>query len=170
MTRTRLVFVAGAAIAAATVAACSKTPPAEPEVDTAKVVAAVKADVRQLVADFNAHDAPKAVSHDAPGMVGMFHGAPNVVGPDADLAQTKQQMADPLAKVEVSNETVDVADSGDLAVYRATYAFTTTDPHTKKPAVEHGNWLIGYSQQPGGAWKIIWNVVSDTPAPAPAKG
>ncbi len=54
----------------------------------------------------------------------------------------------------------------DMAVYRATYNFTSTDPKTKAPATETGNWVIGYKTVDGG-WKMAWSVVSDTPAAAP---
>lgn len=43
----------------------------------------------QLVTDFNACDAVKTVGHDASGVVWMYHGQPNVIGADADLADTK---------------------------------------------------------------------------------
>ena len=154
--------------AAVSLAGCNAPAPAKPAVDTAKVADAVKADADQLVADFNVRDAAKAVAHDAPGTVAMFHGAPNVVGVDADLANTKVQMADPAMRLVVSDETVDVAASGDMAVYHSTYAYTFTDPKTKKATTENGNWLIGYKQQPDGSWKITWNIVSDTPPAAPA--
>ena len=153
------------ALAAASLAACTK--PAE-KADTTKIADAVKAEVTQLIADFNAHDVAKAVSHDAPDMVGMFHGAPNIVGPEADTAMTKQQVADPAARIAVSDESVDVAASGDMAVYRATYAYMMTDPATKKIVTENGNWLVGYKPQADGSWKIAWNVVSDTGAAAAA--
>lgn len=155
-----------AALMGVSLAACTKPTPATPAVDTGKIVAAIKADAAELVTNFNTHDAVKSVAHDAPDMVGMFHGAANVVGPAADLALTKQQVADPSAKITTSNETVDVAASGEMAVYRASYVYNFTNPKTKKPATEHGNWLIGYRQQPDGGWKIAWNVVSDTPATA----
>jgi ketosteroid isomerase-like protein len=120
----------------------------------------VMADVHQLIAQFNAHDAAGAVSHDAPDFVGMFHGTPNYIGPAGDLAITKAQLADPAAKVVVTDERVDA--SGDLAVYRSTYAFTYTDPKTKAVTVEHGNWLLGYRLEPDKTWKVIWSSVSDT--------
>lgn len=151
-------------VGAFTLSACTK-PVAT--ADTAKIADTIKADAAQLVEHFNTHDAEKAVSHDAPDYVGMFHGAPNVVGPAADLALTKLQVADPASKISVSDETVDVASAGDMAVYRATYVYTMTDAATKKPITENGNWLLGYKPQPDGAWKIAWAVVSDT-GPAPA--
>lgn len=154
-------------VMAASLVACDKAVAPAPAVDKAKIADAVKADAHELITAFNARDAAKAVSHDAKDMVGMFHGTPNVVGMDQDLAMTKQQFADnSVAKIEVSNESVDVAASGDIAVYRASYSFSGVDPKTKKAITETGNWVVGYKQEDG-AWKIAWNVVSDAPA-APA--
>jgi ketosteroid isomerase-like protein len=146
------------ALAVAGLAACAK-PPA---VGTAKIADAVKADAEQVVTEFNARDAAKAVAHDAPDFVGMAHGAPNTMGPAADLAGTKQQMADPALKFAVGDEHVDVAASGEMAVYRAAYVFTFTDPKTKAPVTENGNWVVGYRKQADGAWKMAWDVLSDT--------
>jgi ketosteroid isomerase-like protein len=167
MTNTKIIGVAMTVLAAAPLVACSPPTPTKVAADTSKIAAAVKADADQLVADFNAHDAAKSVSHDAPGIVGMFHGAPNTVGADADLAATKRQAADLSSKLAVSDETIDVAAAGDMAIYRATYVYTSTDPKTKKPVTETGNWVVGYKPQPDGTWKIVWDVVSDT-GPAPA--
>jgi ketosteroid isomerase-like protein len=171
MTHSKLSSAALAVGAALSLAACQQPAPppaAAAAVDTAKIADAVKADAQQLVADFNAKDAVKATAHDAPDYVGMFHGAPNVVGPAQDLELTKQQVADPAVDLKVSDESVDVAKAGDMAVYRSTYAYSFTDPKTKRPTTETGNWLLGYKAQPDGSWKIAWGVVSDTPAPAPA--
>lgn len=165
MTSNPITLIAMSAVAALSLSACAKPEPAKPAVDTTKVGEAVKSEAHQLVADFNAHDAAKAVSHDAPGEVSIFHGQPNTVGVEADLANTKLQVADPASKITVSNETVDVAASGDMAVYHASYVYDLTDPKTKKPASETGNWLVGYKLVDG-VWKVAWNVVSDTPAAA----
>jgi ketosteroid isomerase-like protein len=169
----KLICASASVLAVAALAACSQ-PAAKPAVDTAKVADAVKADVHDMLAAFNAHDVAKAVSHDAPDMVGMFHDAPNIKGPDEDTKMTTTLFtATPDAKLEVADETVDVAASGDMAVYRATYTFSGVDPKTKKATPEKGNWIVGYKQVDG-AWKIAWNVVSDigtgngVPAPAAA--
>jgi ketosteroid isomerase-like protein len=161
MTMTVLKSTAAVAILAAALASCAK--PAPPP-DPAKAAEAVKADVKQMVAEFNAKDVDKAISHDAADMVGIFHGAPNIMGPEQDRALTKEQVAN-LVSLVVSDETVDVAKSADMAVYRATYAYTVNDPKTGKPVTEHGNWILHYKKE-GDAWKIATNVVSDTPAPA----
>jgi ketosteroid isomerase-like protein len=168
MFKSKLGGVAFSILLTGALAACAKPQPAKPAVDAAKVAEDVKADLHQLVADFNSHDAGKAVGHDAADYVGMFHGLPNVKGPAEDLALTKQQVADPLSKVSVSDETVDVASAGDMAVYRATYAYDFTDPKTKAPATEHGNWVVGYKRQADGSLKVAWGVVTDTSAPTAA--
>ncbi len=167
MTKLQLAGAAAAALMAASLGACDKTPaPA----DTGKISDAVKADVAQLVADFNAHDPVKTSAHNAPDVVSMNHGGPNVVGAGANLAAAKKSVADDSSQhVSVADATVDVAASGDMAVYRSTYVFTGTNPKTKATITENGNYLAGYKKQPDGSWKIEWSVVSDTgPAAPPA--
>ncbi len=154
----------------APLAACGSAQDAAPKIDTAAVASEVKSDMQTMVAAFNAHDAEGAVALDGPDFVGMFHGMANVVGADQDLAVTKEQTADPAAKVTVSAEQVDVADAGDMALYTASYVFDFTNPATKKPATEYGNWVLVFKRQPDGSMKLYRSVVSDTPAPAAAEG
>lgn len=126
---------------------------------------AIKADVDQLVRDFNAHDAARVAGHDVADVVQMSHGGPNIVGAATDLASNRQQfMADPSAHIAVADPRVDVAPSGEMAVYRSTYVFTSTGEKTGKPITEPGNYLAGYRLQSDGTWKMAWSVVSDTPA------
>ena len=91
MHRVVIIRFASAIAAVALLASCGAQPAAE-AVDTGKIAEVVKANTAEVIAAFNAHDAEKAVSYDAPDYVGMFHGIPNVVGPEADLALTKQQV------------------------------------------------------------------------------
>ena len=152
------------AVALALVAGCNTAPAA----DSAKVGDEVKTNMAEMVAAFAARDADKAVSWDAPDFVGMMHGMENVTGQAGDLALTKAQVADPEMKFSVSNAVVDVAASGDLAVWRASYNYTYTDPVTKQPKTELGNWVVGWKRQSDGTLKEAWGIVSDTPAPAAA--
>jgi ketosteroid isomerase-like protein len=152
---------------AAALASCDKNAAASTKVDKSAVTVAIKNDVRDLVSALNAKDVDKAVSHDGPNYVFMFHGAPNTVGADQDKTTTKDVVADPLFWVTLGNESVDVADSGEMAVYRTSYQYRHTGA-SKKEAKELGNWVMGYKKQPDGAWKIEWSVISDTSEP-PAK-
>ena len=174
MTKIQLAGAATAVLMSASLCACNPPPSAasaaKPAADTSKDADAIKADQTQMAADFNSHDVTKAVSHDAPDIVGMFHGQPNIVGVAADTAATKQMFAaDPTGHYSTTNETVDVAASGDMAVYRATYAFTGTDPKTKKPISETGNMVTGYKKQPDGSWKVAWSIGANTPPAAAGK-
>lgn len=161
--------VAIAGLAMAAVSGCHHKWGGGKGADVAKVTDEAKALVSDLTAAYNAHDAAKAASFDAPDYVSMFHDFPNAVGPAADEASMKQQFADPAAHFETTVASVDVAKSGDLAVVRTTYKFTSTDPKTKQPATESGNWVAGLKRQSDGSLKLAWSIGADVPStPAPA--
>ena len=111
----------------AALAGCSTAEPGSAD-DSAKIMAAVKAEFAALVTSLNRHDAAGVVAHDEPGYIGMFHGAPNTVGSAANLVGTTRQLADPAAKVTILDQVIDVAASGELAIDRATYEYVYTDP------------------------------------------
>jgi hypothetical protein len=150
--------------AALALAGCGST--GSKTADPAKTAGLVKDAASALVVAFNAHDAKKAVSFDAGEYIGMMHGTNNVIGPGQDLGLTTKQLEDPAAKLAMSDLAVDVANSGEMAVSTATYAYTFTDPVTKAPTTEKGNWVIGWKLQPDGNVKATWSVVSDTAKPA----
>ncbi|WP_419807350.1 YybH family protein [Sphingomonas sp.] len=131
--------------------------------DPAATAVEIKSLVRDHIAAFNARDAIGATSMQTSDYLGFFHGAPNTIGHDADLAVTKAQVADPAMKLVIANEYVDVAMAGDMATWRCTYRYTYTDPATKQVRVEFGNYIIGFRRQPDGKMKAAWSVVSDTP-------
>lgn len=137
--------------------------------DTAKIAESIKADVAKAVAGFNAKDVAAATAIDADDYVSMFHGIPNAVGKAEDVKLTQSQVGGSETKLEVANQSVDVAASGDMAVVRMTYTFTYDDPATHKPATEAGNWLLGFRKQADGSMKANWGVVSDTGKPAAPK-
>lgn len=164
MSKSHLISLVPAAAALALVAGCSQTANS----NAAKASEEVKANMTELVAAFIARDADKAVSWDAPDFIGMYHGTPNVVGQEADRALTKQQVADPGMKFSLGDPVVDAAASGDLVIWRATYNYTYTDPATKQPRTEVGNWVVSWKRGADGKMQEALSVVSDTPAPAAA--
>ena len=125
--------------------------------------------VNRTVAAFNAHDADTALEMFAPDLVSMYHGLPN-----ADLVQerrtTAMQVADPRLELMVSDEAVDVAEAGDMAVYTARYRFGFTNPETGEPGSEIGNWVLVFERQGDGSMKVSKAVVSDLPADGLAEG
>ncbi|WP_294043153.1 nuclear transport factor 2 family protein [Sphingomonas sp.] len=138
--------------------------PAMPSSDV--VTAEVKRAIHTQVEAYVSRDQTKAASILAPDVKTFFHGEPNVVGIAAAKAAIQAQFALPDVKLEVSEETVDVAASGDLAIYHATYRFSFTNPATKKPFIEVGNWVAIFKRQPDGVMRLTTDIVADTPPPA----
>jgi ketosteroid isomerase-like protein len=136
--------------------------------DVAKTADQARTSIAGISAAYNAHDAAKAASYDAPDYVSMFHGFGTAVGPAADLASMKEQFADPAARFDLNIQSVDVSKAGDTAVVRSLYQYTFTDPKTKKPTSESGNWVAGLKRQPDGSLKLAWSIGADTPAAKPA--
>lgn len=137
--------------------------------DVAKTADEARVKVAGIVAAYNAHDADKASSFDAPDYVSMFHGAATGIGPAADAASMKEQFKDPAARFDVNVQSVDVSKAGDMAVVRSLYQFSFTDPKTKKVSSESGNWVAGFKRQADGSLKLAWSIGADTPPAAPAE-
>lgn len=132
---------------------------AKSTLDTRKIADAVKADAAQYVLDFNAHDAVRAAGHDAPDVLVMEGGSPNVSGATADLAGFKKGFAsDPTSKIALIDEAVDLAASGDMAIYRAIFVHSWTRVNT--PVTRKINFLAVYKPQVDGSWKIQSYVLS----------
>ena len=144
------------AFAAAGTVSWTTTMPA----DQAAIAQTIKADVAQLVAGLNAHDAVKTTAYDAPDIVSIECGSPSTVGAEADREGFKTGFArDPLWRVSLINETVDVASSGDMAVYRGTY----NEDHSRAGVlVTHKtNFIAEFKRQSDQSWKIVWYSVSN---------
>lgn len=129
-------------------------------IDTAAIAKTIKADVAQLVAGLNAHDAVKTTAFDAPDVISMECGSPPAIGIEADREGFKTGFAhDPLWKVSLIDETVDVASSGDLAIYRGTYH---EDNGVGGVLMTHKtNFIAEFKHRPDGSWKIAWYIVSN---------
>jgi ketosteroid isomerase-like protein len=129
-------------------------------VETAAIAETIKSDVAQLVAGLNAHDPVKTTSFDAPNVISMECGSSSTVGIEADREGFKTGFAhDPFWKVSLIDETVDVASSGDLAVYRGTY---NEDNSRAGVLLTHKtNFLAEFNRQSDGSWKIVWYSVSN---------
>jgi ketosteroid isomerase-like protein len=159
------VTVAGLALLATAGCAAAGGPSAA---DIAKTADQARTSIAGISAAYNAHDAAKAASYDAPDYVSMFHGFGTAVGPAADIASMKEQFADAAARFDLNIQSVDVSKAGDTAVVRSLYQYTSTDPKTKKPTSESGNWVAGFKRQPDGSLKLAWSIGADTPAAAAA--
>ena len=128
--------------------------------DQSAIAETIKAAVAQVVAGINAHDPIKTTAYDAPDIISMECGSPSTVGIEADREGFKMGFAhDPSWKVSLIDETVDVASSGDLAVYRGTY---NEDNSRAGVLMTHKtNFLAEFKRQNDGSWKIVWYSVSN---------
>lgn len=129
-------------------------------VDPALIARTIKAEVAQLVAGLNAHDPEKTTAFDAVDVISMECGSPPSVGIDADREGFKAGFAhDPLWRVSLIDETVDVAGSGELAVYRGTYH--EDNSHEGALMTHKTIFLAEFKRQKDGSWKIAWYSVSN---------
>jgi ketosteroid isomerase-like protein len=137
-------------------AGCSHEP------NTAAVADQVRTQAQGVVAAYNAQDAHKAAAYDAPDYVGVYHGSPNTIGPAADEAGMKAQMAAAKVDWKLGDGKVTVAKAGDLAVFEAPYTFVITMPNAPV-ATEHGTWIAIFKRQDDGALKLWRSIASDSP-------
>ena len=129
-------------------------------VDQSRTAEIIKQNVAQIVAGLNEHDVAKATMYDAPSIVAMQCGNPPVTGAEADRAGFKEMFAgDPVWKASLIDETVDVAISGDMAVYRGSYHESGSRAGV---AVTHKTiFLAEFKRQSNGAWQMIWYSISN---------
>lgn len=152
--------------AASALTACTGQPDQR---DTAGVAEQVRRDALGVVAAYNRQDAPAAAAYDAPDYVGIYHGAPNVVGPAADEAGMKAQMAAAKVDWSLGADKVTVAKAGDLAVFEAPYTFVVTYPQGGGTR-ESGTWIAIFKRQDDGTMKLWRSIASDSPAPRSTAG
>jgi ketosteroid isomerase-like protein len=166
MTKAPLAPLLLALAAASALTACTRQP-AQP--DTTAIAAQVRKDALGVVAAYNAQDAHAAASYDAPDYVGIYHGSPNVVGPAADEAGMKAQMAAAKVDWSLGADKVTVADAGDLALFEAPYTFLVTYPQGGGTR-ESGTWVAIFKRQDDGTMKLWRSIASDSPAPKSTAG
>jgi ketosteroid isomerase-like protein len=150
-------FVAGL-LAVAALAGCS------PRAESASVADEVRKNALGVVAAYNASDAHGAAVYDAPDYVGVYHGSPNTIGPAADEAAMKAQMASTNVQWQLGEAKVTVARSGDLGVFEAPYTFLITTPQGGS-ATEHGTWIAIFKRQADGSMKLWRSIAVDIGQP-----
>jgi len=125
----------------------------------ADIVAMIKADVAEIVAGINAHDPDRTTKFDAADVVGMEAFNTPIMSAKADkdgfVAAFKES---PSWRVGMIDETVDVADAGDMAVYRSTYHEDSTAADGT-PMTHKVSFLAGFKHDADGAWRMHWYVV-----------
>ena len=119
----------------------------------------IKAEVASNVAGINAHDADKATHFDSDDIVTMESGRPpsnGILEERKGLSETFQYA--PTWKLSLIEETVDVANSGEIAIYRSTYNSESVDNGV--PMTQRLNFIAEFRRNNTGEFKAVWSVVS----------
>lgn len=119
----------------------------------------IRAAVAETIAGINAHDPVRATAFEADDVIFMQPDQPNTHGRAADLAGFRQGFAaDPGWHVSLVEDHVDVAASGDLAVYRSIY--NEDGLRNGVPMTHKVNFVAEFERQTDGSWKMPWYVIS----------
>jgi len=147
------------AIAAAGLSGFAVDASAAPQSSHAAIAASIKADVAEIVAGINTKDIDKATKFDAPDLVSMESGREPSVGAKADHDGLSMAFKyAPSWHLNLIDETVDVAKSGDMAIYRGTYAEDSLRDGV--PFTHTGNYVAGFKRDPDGMWRVHWSVIA----------
>ncbi len=122
------------------------------------IASQIKADVAEIVAGINAKDIDKATKFDAPDLISMESMRPPSSGAKTNhdgLAMVFKYA--PSWHLSMIDEAVDVAKSGDMAIYRSTYSEDSSRDGT--PFTHKVNYIAGFSRDPDGMWRVHWSVV-----------
>ena len=143
-------------------------PPAAPDMRAADEQA-IRDGEAQWVKDFATKDPEKVLAHYADDAVSMIPLMALMNGKDAIRAGLKEEFSDPNSHLDFHPDKVEVAKSEDMAYSEGTYAFTSTNPKTKKAVIEHGNYVEVYKKQSDGSWKAVADVATQEIAPQPVE-
>ena len=128
--------------------------------DQSAIAKTIKADVAHVVAGINAHDPIKTTAYDAPDIISMECGSPSTVGIEADREGFRLGFQhDPLWKVSLIDEAVDLARGGDMAVYRGIY--NENNGSDGVLMTHKTNFIAEFKRQSDGSWRIVWYSVSN---------
>jgi uncharacterized protein (TIGR02246 family) len=161
-----LIMLTGAA-SALVLTSCDKA--AESKVDTVSIEKQIRDLETQWGKDYD--------SRNAEGLAGHYADDAAIANPGMALATdtaTRREaisgfIADPAMNIKFASDRSEVAGSGDLASSRGHYTMTYTDPQTKKPKTENGNYLTVYKKQADGSWKAVEDFVTPGAAQAASK-
>ena len=119
----------------------------------------LSSEVGEIIAGINAKDIDRAAKYDAPDLVSMESGRPPSMGAKADHDGLSMAFKySPSWHLTLIEESVDVAKSGDLAVYRGTYAEDSVRDGV--PFTHTGNYVAGFRLDPDGIWRVHWSVIA----------
>jgi ketosteroid isomerase-like protein len=119
----------------------------------------IRTEVADIVAGINAHDVDQATRFDADDIESMESGRPasnGIVEERKGLSQAFHYA--PTWRLSLIEETVDVANSGELAIYRSTYNEESVENGV--PMTHRVNFIAEFRRHNKGQYKVVWSIVS----------
>jgi len=168
MSKTFLLFATSATALSFLFGCAPAQPPVAPDTRTADEQA-IRDGEALWVKDFANKDVERVAAHYADDGTSMIPLMTLMVGKDAIRAGLKEEFSDPNASLDFHPDKIEVSKSGDMAYSQGKYAFTSTDPKTKKRVVEHGGYVEVYKKQADGSWKVTQDIASQEAPPVPEK-
>lgn len=119
----------------------------------------IRAEVASIIAGINAHNVDQATHFDSDDIVSMESGRPASYG----ILEERKGLSEafhyaPTWKLSLIEETVDIANSGELAIYRSTYNSESVD--NGAPMTQRANFIAEFRRNKTGEFKVVWSVVS----------
>ena len=159
-----------AATALVVIAGCDQAPQKAPATDVAAVEKELRGIETQWNADYNSRNVDAILGHYAEDAALANPGAPLVAASESRRAAITQFVSDPNLKISFASDRVQVAKSGDLAYTRGHFTLQGTDPATKQPRTDAGNYLTVWKKQSDGSWKAVEDFITPgAPAAAAAE-
>ncbi len=118
----------------------------------------IEADVAEIVHGINTRNINEATKFDAPSLISMESMRTPSYGAKADHDGLSDVFKyEPSWHLSMIDEAVDVARSGEMAIYRSTYRENSTREGT--PYTHKVNYIAGFQRDADGMWRIHWSVV-----------
>ena len=156
----KITGIALAATALVALTGCDQVPQKAPTVDAAAVEKDLRAIEAQWNKDYNSRDVDAIMGHYAEDAALANPGMQLVAASDSRRAAITQFVSDPNLKLSFESDRVQVAKSGDLAYTRGHFTMQGTDPATKQPRTDTGNYLTVWKKQSDGSWKAVEDFIT----------
>lgn len=160
--------IALAASALVLLSSCNQAPQKAPATDAAAVEKAIRDIETQWIKDYNSRNIDAVIGHYAEDAAIANPGMALAAASESRRSAITQFLADPNLKIDFASDRVQVAKSGDLAYSRGHFTMQGTDPGTKQPRADSGNYLTVWQKQTDGSWKAVEDFVVPGASPAAA--
>jgi uncharacterized protein (TIGR02246 family) len=117
----------------------------------------------ELVAAFEARDAPRIASLYAEDAVFITPGRPAVMGREAVAKVMIEDLQDPGFSLKLTEQTTKTASAGDLAYSRGRFSVSFTNPSSGKVETLGGNYLQIFRKKADDSWEILEDISSPGP-------